>query len=80
VWGAVGLDSYTRTKAMAEALVLEANGKGGMLTAAIRPHGIFGPGVRGLCGGGMDAHAPGARFSPAPVPQSTPSSPGVAGG
>ncbi len=41
-----GLDSYTQTKALAEKLVLEASGQGGMLTAAIRPHGIFGPGVR----------------------------------
>lgn len=41
-----GLDSYTQTKAQAEALVLAANGKGGMRTVAIRPHGIFGPGVR----------------------------------
>ena len=41
-----GLDSYTQTKALAEKLVLEASGgPGGMLTAAIRPHGIFGPGV-----------------------------------
>jgi hypothetical protein len=41
-----GLDSYTQTKALAEKLVLEGSGQGGMLTAAIRPHGIFGPGVR----------------------------------
>ena len=40
-----GLDSYTRTKALAEEAVLAASGQGGMLTAAIRPHGIFGPGV-----------------------------------
>ena len=40
------LDSYTKTKAEAEALVLAANGEKGMLTAAIRPHGIFGPGDR----------------------------------
>jgi len=40
------LDSYTKTKAEAEALVLAANGQHGMHTAAIRPHGIFGPGDR----------------------------------
>lgn len=44
-----GLDSYTETKAMAEALVLKANKSGPnkqMLTCAIRPHGIYGPGDR----------------------------------
>ncbi|KAG5638170.1 hypothetical protein H0H81_001466 [Sphagnurus paluster] len=38
----VPLDSYNDSKAKAEAIVLEANGKGGLLTVAIRPAGIFG--------------------------------------
>ncbi|KAJ7514204.1 hypothetical protein O6H91_23G032900 [Diphasiastrum complanatum] len=39
-------DFYSETKAQAEVLVLKANGKGGLLTCAIRPSGIFGPGDR----------------------------------
>ncbi|KAJ7284218.1 hypothetical protein O6H91_08G071200 [Diphasiastrum complanatum] len=39
-------DYYSETKAQAEALVLKANGKGGLATCAIRPSGIFGPGDR----------------------------------
>ena len=39
----VHMDAYNETKAMAEELVLEANGKGSLLTCAIRPSGIFGP-------------------------------------
>lgn len=39
----VHMDSYNETKAMAEDMVLKANGRGGLLTAAIRPSGIFGP-------------------------------------
>jgi nucleoside-diphosphate-sugar epimerase len=39
---AVPLDAYNDTKARAEKLVLEANGKDGLLTCAIRPAGIFG--------------------------------------
>ncbi|CAN6476178.1 unnamed protein product [Victoria cruziana] len=39
-------DSYSATKADAEALVLQANGKGGLLTCCIRPSSIFGPGDR----------------------------------
>ena len=35
---------YAKTKAQAEEEVLAANGKGGVLTCAIRPHVIFGPG------------------------------------
>lgn len=35
---------YAETKAIAERLVLEASGKGGVLTCAIRPHIVFGPG------------------------------------
>ena len=35
-------DSYNDSKAKGEALVLEANGKAGLLTVALRPAGIFG--------------------------------------
>lgn len=35
---------YAETKAIAERLVLEASGQGGVLTCSIRPHIIFGPG------------------------------------
>lgn len=38
----VHMDAYNQTKAEAEVLVLEANGKGGLLTVALRPAGIFG--------------------------------------
>ena len=38
----VPLDAYNDSKAKAEAAVLEANGKGGLLTVALRPAGIFG--------------------------------------
>ncbi|KAG4303715.1 hypothetical protein PCANB_000135 [Pneumocystis canis] len=38
------MDAYNETKAEAERLILEANGKNGLLTIAIRPSGIFGPG------------------------------------
>jgi sterol-4alpha-carboxylate 3-dehydrogenase (decarboxylating) len=38
----VPMDAYNDTKAKAERLVLEANGKGGLLTVALRPAGIFG--------------------------------------
>lgn len=38
----VAMDAYNDTKARAEQLVLEANGKGGLLTCALRPAGIFG--------------------------------------
>lgn len=36
--------AYPATKAQAERLVLETNGKNGLLTAALRPHLIYGPG------------------------------------
>lgn len=36
------MDAYNDTKAQAEKVVLEANGKGGLLTVALRPAGIFG--------------------------------------
>lgn len=39
----VHMDAYNETKAIAEKAVLDANGKGGLLTCAIRPSGIFGP-------------------------------------
>lgn len=38
----VPMDAYNDSKAKAEALVLAANGKGGLLTVALRPAGIFG--------------------------------------
>ncbi|EFJ09661.1 hypothetical protein SELMODRAFT_129445 [Selaginella moellendorffii] len=40
------MDSYSETKAQAEALVLDANGRHGLATCAIRPSGLFGPGDR----------------------------------
>lgn len=42
----VPLDAYNETKARAETMVLGANGQGGLLTCALRPSGIFGPGDR----------------------------------
>ncbi|TXT08648.1 hypothetical protein VHUM_02776 [Vanrija humicola] len=45
-YAAVPLDAYNDTKARAEAAVLAANGKEGLLTCALRPSGIFGPGDR----------------------------------
>ncbi|RDB17936.1 Sterol-4-alpha-carboxylate 3-dehydrogenase, decarboxylating [Hypsizygus marmoreus] len=42
----VPMDAYNESKAQAEAAVLAANGKGGLLTVALRPAGIFGPGDR----------------------------------
>lgn len=38
----VPLDAYNDSKAKAEVAVLEANGKRGLLTVALRPAGIFG--------------------------------------
>lgn len=38
----VPLDAYNESKAKAEEAVLQANGKGGLLTVALRPAGIFG--------------------------------------
>lgn len=37
------IDPYSHTKEIAEKVVLDQNGKDGMLTVAIRPSGIFGP-------------------------------------
>ncbi|KAI0030427.1 3-beta hydroxysteroid dehydrogenase/isomerase [Vararia minispora EC-137] len=42
------MDAYNDSKAKAEQIVLEANSKGGLLTVALRPAGIFGPGDRQL--------------------------------
>jgi 3beta-hydroxy-delta5-steroid dehydrogenase/steroid delta-isomerase len=39
-------DLYTITKIAGERAVLDANGHGGLLTCAIRPGGIYGPGER----------------------------------
>jgi sterol-4alpha-carboxylate 3-dehydrogenase (decarboxylating) len=38
----VPMDAYNNSKAKAEAAVLEANGRNGLLTVALRPAGIFG--------------------------------------
>ena len=38
----VPMDAYNDSKAKAEAAVLEANGKNGLLTVSLRPAGIFG--------------------------------------
>ncbi|KAJ6619453.1 C-3 sterol dehydrogenase [Mycena sp. CBHHK59/15] len=45
------MDAYTESKAKAEEAVLEANGRGGLLTVALRPAGIFGPGDRQVMAG-----------------------------
>ncbi|KAJ7780584.1 C-3 sterol dehydrogenase [Mycena maculata] len=45
------MDAYTESKAKAEEAVLEANGKNGLLTVALRPAGIFGPGDRQVMAG-----------------------------
>ncbi len=42
---------YPRSKAMAEQHVLQSNGKGGLLTCALRPHLVWGPGDRHLVPG-----------------------------
>ncbi len=34
------MDAYNKTKELAERIVLEANGKNGLLTVALRPSGI----------------------------------------
>lgn len=36
------MDAYNESKAKAEEMILAANGKGGLLTVALRPSGIFG--------------------------------------
>jgi len=45
------LDAYNETKVAAETMVLKANGQGSLLTCAIRPAGIFGPGDRQMISG-----------------------------
>ncbi|THU75729.1 hypothetical protein K435DRAFT_787506, partial [Dendrothele bispora CBS 962.96] len=45
---AKGFRAYHETKALAEKAVLDANGKNGLLTCALRPSGIFGPGDRAM--------------------------------
>ncbi|KAI6144754.1 3-beta hydroxysteroid dehydrogenase/isomerase family-domain-containing protein [Pisolithus tinctorius] len=49
-------DSYNDSKAQGEKIVLEANGKGGLLTVALRPAGIFGPGDRQMMAGLYQAY------------------------
>ncbi len=39
---------YPETKAIAERMVIEANGEGGLLTCSLRPHLIWGPGDTNL--------------------------------
>lgn len=48
-----GQDLYSSTKVESERLVLRANGPEGMLTCALRPGGIYGPGERNLMVGPM---------------------------
>ncbi|KAG7088488.1 hypothetical protein E1B28_012476 [Marasmius oreades] len=45
------MDAYNESKAKAEEAVLAANGKEGLLTVALRPAGIFGPGDRQVMAG-----------------------------
>ncbi|KAK1231161.1 erg26, C-3 sterol dehydrogenase [Marasmius sp. AFHP31] len=45
------MDAYNDSKAKAEEAVLAANGKDGLLTVALRPAGIFGPGDRQVMAG-----------------------------
>ncbi len=47
----VPMDGYNETKAIAEDAVLKANDFDGLLTVALRPAGIFGPGDRQLVPG-----------------------------
>ncbi len=46
-------DLYSSTKVASEQLVLAANGESGLLTSAIRPGGIYGPGERNTLIGPM---------------------------
>jgi sterol-4alpha-carboxylate 3-dehydrogenase (decarboxylating) len=52
---------YTRTKMLAEKLVLASNGYSGVMTAAIRPNGIYGP-RDAMIGGIVSTGAPGIGF------------------
>lgn len=48
----IPMDGYNETKAIAEKMVLDSNDfQGGLLTVALRPAGIFGPGDRQLIPG-----------------------------
>ncbi|KAK9473535.1 3-beta hydroxysteroid dehydrogenase/isomerase family-domain-containing protein [Dipodascopsis tothii] len=47
----VAMDAYNETKVLGEKYVLESNGKNGVVTCAIRPSGLFGPGDRQLVPG-----------------------------
>lgn len=47
----VPMDGYNETKTIAEEMVLKANNPGKLLTVALRPAGIFGPGDRQLVPG-----------------------------
>ncbi|KAG2351368.1 C-3 sterol dehydrogenase [Suillus spraguei] len=49
-------DAYNDSKAQGEKLILEANGKGGLLTVALRPAGIFGEGDRQMMAGLYQAY------------------------
>jgi len=46
-------DLYSTTKVVSEQLVLGANGESGLLTSAVRPGGIYGPGERNTIVGPM---------------------------
>ncbi|KAJ6262515.1 hypothetical protein Dda_3325 [Drechslerella dactyloides] len=48
---AIPYDAYNESKAIGETTALDANGRDGMLTTALRPAGIFGPGDRQLVPG-----------------------------
>lgn len=45
------MDAYNESKQKAEEAVIAANGKDGLLTVALRPSGIFGPGDRQVMAG-----------------------------
>ncbi|KAH3675696.1 hypothetical protein WICPIJ_009301 [Wickerhamomyces pijperi] len=47
----IPMDGYNETKTIAEKMVLKANNPGSLLTVALRPAGIFGPGDRQLVPG-----------------------------
>ncbi|KIY46549.1 C-3 sterol dehydrogenase [Fistulina hepatica ATCC 64428] len=52
----VPMDAYNDSKSRAEAAVLAANGKNGLLTCALRPASIFGPGDRQAMLGFFDVY------------------------
>ena len=53
------VDLYSETKALAEQAVLAANAQGGLLTCALRPGGIYGPGEPYVLSRMVDALAKG---------------------